>query len=332
MIKFEDIREVHLEISSLCNARCPLCPRNFYGYPYNDGYQETNLTLESVKRIFSEDFVKQLNMIWINGNFGDAVMNPETPNIVEYFKTTNPDIAVEISTNGSARDSEFWTKLARLGAKVYFCLDGLEDTHSLYRVNTNYHTILKNAQTFINAGGVAIWKMIPFDHNRHQIDECKNTSTALGFSGFWLTDHGRNTGPVFDTKGNLTHTVGNYQGEKTFEILFHKRKTDTVLVEDIASQIKDTIKCETQWLRSIYISSTGDVYPCCYTGLSPNTYGHGNYLQAVNSQLRPLVKNNNALTNSLEECINWFSQVEETWTKSNFSTGRLLCCNDNCGI
>ena len=57
MIQYNEIRDVHLEISSLCNARCPLCPRNFRGYPYNDGYPETNLTIEQIKKIFTRDFL-----------------------------------------------------------------------------------------------------------------------------------------------------------------------------------------------------------------------------------------------------------------------------------
>ena len=110
MIFHDLIREVHLEISSLCNARCPLCPRNFRGYPYNDGYVEANLTLDNAKHIFTSTFLKQLNRIWINGNFGDAVMNPETPDIVEYFRPHNKDLIIDVSTNGSARDENFWRR------------------------------------------------------------------------------------------------------------------------------------------------------------------------------------------------------------------------------
>ena len=99
MIQLSEIKYIHLEISSLCNARCPECPRNFRGYPYNDGYIETNLTLESCQRIFTPEFVGQLDHLMINGNFGDAVMNPETPEIVEYFKSHNPRIIIEISTS-----------------------------------------------------------------------------------------------------------------------------------------------------------------------------------------------------------------------------------------
>ena len=333
MIKYNEIKNVHLEISSLCNARCPLCPRNFRGYPYNDGYVETNLTLSQCKHIFTPALLQKLTSIDINGNFGDAVMNPETPDIVEYFKSHNLNLLITISTNGSARDKDFWQRLAKANITVLFCLDGLEDTHHLYRQNTSWQTILNNAKIFMDAGGQAIWKMIKFDHNSHQITLCEQLSINLGFTKFVLIDTDRNSGPVFDKHGNLLHTIGNYIGEQNFEIIFHKKKTDMVLLEDIVGDIVNhkIIKCETKQHKSIYISSTGDIYPCCYTGFNPTIYGKGEYHEAVNAQLSPLIKNNNALTYTLEECILWFNAVEESWSKSSFENGKLVCCNDNCG-
>ncbi|SVB29002.1 uncharacterized protein METZ01_LOCUS181856, partial [marine metagenome] len=124
MYKLSDIRDIHLEISSLCNARCPLCPRNFHGYPYNDGYIERNLTLDDVEKIFKPTFLSHIDSMEINGNFGDFVMNPESIDIVRYFNEYNIDI--QISTNASARPKNFWKELGELGCKVLFRLDGLE--------------------------------------------------------------------------------------------------------------------------------------------------------------------------------------------------------------
>jgi MoaA/NifB/PqqE/SkfB family radical SAM enzyme len=331
LILYNEIKRVHLEISSLCNARCPLCPRNFNGYPYNDGYYERNLSLEDIQKIFVPDFLKQLILIRINGNFGDAVMNPETPDICKYFLTHNPSIQIVISTNGSARAKSFWQQLGQLGIQVTFCLDGLEDTHHLYRQNTSWSQILKNAQTFMKAGGTAVWKMIKFDHNQHQITECKQLSQEMGFSKFQLVDHGRNQGPVYDIHGNLVHVLGSYQGETSFEIRFHKKKTDMVLLEDINIVDKGAVTCQTVKHKEIYISSTGEVSPCCWTGFSPENYGKGAYFEVVNAQLKPLISKNNALEYPLETCIEWFNGVEKSWNIEKFENGRLIACNDNCG-
>jgi hypothetical protein len=71
------------------------------------------MTLSQAKQIFQPEFLKQLNGININGNFGDAVMNQDTVAIVEYFRSHNSDLHISISTNAGARDREYWQALAR---------------------------------------------------------------------------------------------------------------------------------------------------------------------------------------------------------------------------
>jgi len=332
MYKIEEIEKVHLEISSRCNASCPLCPRNFYGYPFNDGYIEHDMTLVEAQKIFRPEFVAQLKEIYINGNFGDAVMNAETVDIVRYFRSYNQDLTISISTNAGARDRQFWQDLADLKAEVIFCIEGLDNTHSLYRVNTLYSTVIKNAQTFISAGGSATWKMIDFDHNRHQQEHAQQLSQQLGFAKFQLVDQGRNTSPVYDKTGQLTHVIGK-PTQTEFAVLWKSRTKDEVLLEDIMpNRIEKSIACQVQKDKSIYISSTGDVFPCCFLGFSPKTYGHGNYHQAANKQFSHLIHKNNALKYDLSECINWFESIVKSWNISNFKDGRLVICNDVCGV
>lgn len=331
MYNVDQVRHVHLEISSRCNAACPLCPRNFYGYPYNDGYVEHDMTLEEAQQIFSKEFLCQIDEIYVNGNFGDAVMNPHTVSILSYFRENNPNLSITVSTNGGARDREFWQALAHLNAQIHFCIDGLEDTHSLYRQNTLYSTVIRNAQIFIDAGGHAVWKMIEFDHNQHQWEQARVLAKIMGFQEFRLVNHGRDQAPVYNAHGQLTHVIG--QPKTTdFKVLFDSRKKDEVLLEDIVpGRTPKPIRCQVQKSKSVYISSTGDVYPCCFLGFNPSTYGHGNYHQAANGQVKPLIKNNNALENSLDSCISWFSTVENSWSTPTFQAGRLIICNDVCG-
>lgn len=331
MYSIDQIKHLHIEISSRCNAACPLCPRNFYGYPYNDGYVEHDMTLEEAKKIFALEFIKQLDEIYVNGNFGDAVMNPETVDIIDYFKSCSPATHIKISTNGGARNKKFWQDLAGLGVEIDFCLDGLEDTHHLYRQNTSYKTVIKNAQTFIRAGGKANWKMIKFDHNKHQEDLARQTSQALGFVEFKFTDHGRNQGPVFNKHRKLIHVMGK-PASVDFDALLNSRKTDKVLLEDITpGRTPATITCQIKKQHSMYVSSIGEVYPCCYLGFNPKTYGHGNYHEAANAQVAPLINKNNALEYPLADCIAWFNKVEKTWAIDTFENGRLVICNDVCG-
>jgi len=324
MYKYSDIKHVHLEISTLCNARCPLCPRNFYGYEYNSGYPEVNFTLQDAKTIFTTAFLKQIDAIHINGNYGDAVMNPETPAIISYFKSINPDLEIDISTNGGARKDEWWVDLAKSGINsVAFCLDGLKDTHSLYRQNTLFDTVIKNAKTFIEAGGKANWKFIYFDHNKHQIDDCKDLAIELGFYEFLLGAPGRDTGVVYKKDGSVSHLLGkpDVDFDNALDYIKFIENKKTFYPREMSKVV-----CEVKESKSVYISANGEVYPCCYTGLYPKSVDLDG-----NEQLRKIVNNNNAKKVGIENAIKWFTEIENRWDIDTYKEGRLLCCDQACG-
>ena len=185
MYDYRSVRHVQLEITTKCNAACPQCPRNLHGYPHNNGYEEHSMTLAEAQHIFSPAFLAQLIQITINGNFGDIVMNPDALEIIKYFKQhTIPRTSINISTNGGAKNLVFWQQLGKLGVRVQFCIDGLEDTHSIYRRNTVYSTVIRNAAAFIGSGGHAVWRMINFEHNQHQHDQARVIAAEMGFKDF----------------------------------------------------------------------------------------------------------------------------------------------------
>ena len=331
---FSEITGLHLEISSNCNAACPLCPRNYSGYPMNLGYVEHDMTLAEAQKIFPTTFLAQLKNIEINGNFGDMVMNPHTIDILKYFKEQSPQVRIEISTNGGARDKNFWTSLATVADRVFFCLDGLEDTHHLYRQNTVFSTVLKNAQTFINAGGAAIWKMIKFDHNAHQQEACRELSKTMGFMYFILVDDGRDQSPVFDKNKKFSHWIGTPRrhGDPIFEEKIQGMAWISEMdINKFQSTKTPVINCQVKQNKSLYVSSTGDVYPCCHLGFNPKKFQSYGTLGYSNVQLAELISENNALEYDLEHCITWFNKVAESWTRSSVADGTVLRCIDTCG-
>lgn len=329
--QYQDIRHVHLEISSECNSECPQCPRNFHGYPLNQGYQEHSMTLTEAKTIFSPAFLQQINTILINGNFGDIVMCADAPDIVDYFRSINPTIEIIVSTNGGARNQDFWQRLARAGCEIFFCIDGLEDTHSIYRRNTSYTTIIKNAQTFMLAGGKAKWKFIIFDHNQHQIDQARAIADQMGFAKFVPVTTTRHDGPVFDANRQMVFFMGkrnpsaNYDFDHMLEIA---RKP--LLWPQMGSANGTPIECKIQKEKSIYINSIGEVYPCCWTGFNPLTFTQSRPWIRVNQQIADLVTENNALQYGIEHAMQWFSKVADSWERPDFQSGLLERCSRIC--
>jgi MoaA/NifB/PqqE/SkfB family radical SAM enzyme len=327
MIRYNSIRNVEVELSSFCNASCPLCSRNWFGYnPKDPGFTVKHLTLDEFKKIFTIEFLKQLNSMTFQGNFGDFAMNPETPDIVEYITQSAPDLEIIGFTNGGMQNVNWWKKLNKM--RIYFALDGATaEIHNLYRKDTNFSKVLKNAQAFYQAGGQAIWRMIVFDHNRHQIEKCKAMAQELGFE-FMCQSNTKGTGPVFNQKKIYLHSIGNWAGSRNIEQLM----SHDMVLEDIDAGTVDPAQfnCVSKSTNGIYVDSTGAVFPCCYTAHAPRTWGKGRWGQAANKQLLPLIFDNSSLEKGLEQATQWFSNIPPTWELDSVKHGRLWYCEANC--
>lgn len=336
MISIHEVREVHLELTTNCNASCPLCPRNFHGYPYNSGYPETELSLADIKKIFSPAFVHQLYQVKINGNLGDFMLATDALEIVEYFRKHNNSGLIDISTNGSARNLTFWQRLAQSRPKIRFALDGLEDTHHLYRQNTQFHRIIQNATSFITAGGHAVWKMVLFDHNSHQVEAAKKLSQDLGFAEFELVNHGRDKGPVYNKNGTLERILGHPQfkpQESVIEFMNQTQYYNSRRMYFGKRSPASKLNCQTMSRRkTIYIAADGSVYPCCWTGFYPTQFDTA--LMQGNEQIKKLLGSfdNNALHRPLEECLAWFTTIQNSWSIETYEQGRPYICDTNCSI
>lgn len=328
MLNYQDLRSVHLEISSRCNAACPDCLRNYRGVDIIDTYPVRDMSLEEFKQIFSTEFLQQLDNFKINGNYGDFVTARDGVEIVEYIVRSNPRLSLEISTNASAKP-KIWERLAKSKPIVYFRLDGLGNTHKLYRQNTDFDLVLDNAQKFIRSGGEAVWAMIKFDHNAHQINECERLSQDLGFARFDLVDAGRNTMPVFTADKRLSHIIGDYRGSTDFDTLYNNYKYYEVdpTVAVMSETSNREISCYAKKMQEVYVASNGEVYPCCWLGYYPL---HSNS-RPSNAQLKPMIMENNAIEYGLEHAIAWFNRIEESWDKT-VPTGKIYECNQTCGI
>lgn len=217
LYKYNDIKTLHLEVTDKCNAACPMCARNINGGEDNPQLPEVELTAIDVETMFPVDFVKQLERMYMCGNYGDPIAAKDTLEIFQYFRLHNPKMTLSLHTNGSAKSTEWWAHLATiLGPKGYvvFSVDGLEDTNHLYRQNTVFSKIMTNAQAFINAGGRARWDYIVFAHNEHQVEEAEALAKTMGFEKFQFKKSAR----FFSNASGVTkemHQSANRKGIQT---------------------------------------------------------------------------------------------------------------------
>jgi len=238
-----DTKILHVESSSVCNAACPMCARNINGSENKD-LKTSSLSARWFKENINPDVFQQLDKIFFCGNLGDPCAAPELLDIIEYAKQSNPKITVGINTNGSIRNSTWWKHCAELLSGhldyVVWSIDGLEDTNHLYRWNVPWKKVMDNCQAYINAGGTAHWDMLVFDHNKHQIDDCLQLATELGFSWFRIKETDR-----WDAYPDL-----KIKSASKYHTVDYNSVTD--------------VDCERNREHSEYIDSHGTVWPCCH--------------------------------------------------------------------
>ena len=187
MYQYKDIKQVHLEVTEKCNAACPMCPRNISGGKESSFIINAELSLADCKKMFDPAFIKQLNIMYMCGNYGDPMMAKDTLKIFKYFREHNSKMKLRMNTNAGARPAKWWVELAKTIGKrgrVVFSVDGLKDTNHLYRQHVKWNIVERSMKAYIGAGGIARWDYLVFKHNEHQVEEAKKLSQKLGFAGF----------------------------------------------------------------------------------------------------------------------------------------------------
>jgi MoaA/NifB/PqqE/SkfB family radical SAM enzyme len=273
MYAYDDLREVHLELTTRCNASCPQCPRNLSGGEVNPALPMAELSLEDVRRILPTEFVRRLRKLYACGNYGDPMVAKDTLDVFLHLRGENPAMELGMFTNGSGRTRAFWEGLAKVVSYVRFSIDGLEDTNHVYRRGTHWPRILESIEAFVGAGGRAEWDFLVFRHNEHQVDEARALAAKLGFSRFFVKRTSRFFSPQAPA-APLSKTVRERDGREAYVIEAPMdpslRNPAVVRLTEVGSfaeyQATTPITCKAQAHSRVYISAEGLAFPCCWTG------------------------------------------------------------------
>jgi MoaA/NifB/PqqE/SkfB family radical SAM enzyme len=338
MFKFSELSQIHLEITNNCQASCPMCNRNINGGLNNPLIKIREWSLNEFKHTLNEEVLNQIRSFYLCGNFGDPILNDNLIDMCEWSRDVAPQTSITIHTNGGARSSSWWQRLATSLPKdhrVVFALDGLADTHHLYRVGTKYETVLENARTFISAGGIAEWVFIKFKHNEHQVEEAKKIADQEGFKYFTLKNSSRfilePRVKVVDRKGNLTHYI---EPATDVPLKFVDKK-----VIDRYKEITDAavIDCVVKKNREVYIDAFGDLYPCCWLASVPYTFLDRDDAYQVRHEMLQQhykmiesLKNINTFKSSIKKIIN--SEPYQTVWDRYWNDDKLITCARTCSI
>lgn len=161
--------EVHIEITTRCRLSCPKCFRTSMG----KDLEIHDIPVSTVKKIVDSG---KYNFVFLIGTLGDCIYHPNFLEIVKVIK--DKKLVVDIHTNGSGKDLNFWNQLFSLLDKddlINFTMDGYYDTSSIYRINFKKTDFEKNIQAMKlgkqKYGLDVRWLFIPFIFNEHQIKQ-----------------------------------------------------------------------------------------------------------------------------------------------------------------
>lgn len=280
---------VQVEISSKCTLKCPRCPRTELKLPYLN--QE--ITLKEFVKIFTPAVLSQIKYLLFCGHTGDPIYAKDFLEIIDYVKS-NSTTRVEIVTNGSYKDAEWWNLLGCMLDEddgVVFSIDGWDDkSNNRYRVNSDWASIMLGIKTLGEASPCYInWSTIYFNFNQDKIETIAKLAERAGCDTFQLVKSAKFDGrylvrgidPLKPTEDFVSED-NNYRRDKQ---VFGRDDPFTIAQ---TKTVHPYAKC-LNGAKELNVTVEGYVYPCGWfnTGYQENEFAE-KYKNKINAKTRPL--------------------------------------------
>jgi MoaA/NifB/PqqE/SkfB family radical SAM enzyme len=326
----EQVEQIHLEISTLCNAACPMCARNSHGGGVLSTVRLNQWDLNDIRRVFTDELTG-LKLVQFCGTHGDPITASYLIETVRYIK--NKNIRIEIHTNGSLRSLSWWRELLTLldnDDMITFGIDGIE-TNDLYRQNTDIDRILERLKMSCESRCQVQWDYLVFRHNEHEIERSKQIAREYGVDRFRI----RKTARFDSTKKfrvmNSEGVVVRYL-EPPENVEYRHPDLDKItqlhqLLKTESQLVTYNIECQYQKKNKIYVNSRLEVFPCCYIS-DENEYQRLN----INPEtIHMPIERLNLRTHTWSEILNdsyYSTELVDSFTNNKTHTR----CVKTCGV
>ena len=337
-----DIKKLHIELTDRCQAQCPMCARNHNGGSERKHITNNDVSIDQFKSWFPESFLQKLDLFYASGNYGDPAFAKDCLEIYKYVRKANPSIQQNIHTNGSLRNSEWWTEFAEIikpNGRIIFAVDGFKGKHELYRKNTDFDKIINNIKTVVSTGCAVKVNSLVFEHNQYDTELFEEYLRDLGVYEVEFRSTTRfydmKSFPVYDKNGVreydlLPATIPKYKVQSKFNLekLLIKENRDMLSKVSVVNP-----KCMVN--NEIYIDCRGNVFPCSYLGSDYVENGVEetstiNILRniSVRDSQQHLIRLGLINLHSVDiENVKFWDNLEQLWTGDN----KCLTCVNICG-
>lgn len=278
-MKPEQILDIELELTTYCNAECPLCYRNYTVFKEHYPENKVRPLNEIIEQL--DQYPNLLN-IRLVGSISEPTLYKHFFNLVKYIKSRK--IGIEICTNGSVHKPEWWKQLSTLLTKedeVYFTICGsTQEIHEVYRKGTSLDKILVNAKAFKSDKKNDYAQCIRFMYNSDNLDSKEFADIVSQFSNIYMTET-----YLHKPSENYVSVVNLDQLVPNTKKLDEYRHIDKLAKVKFESPIQGKARCMSLERKSQQIDVDGKVYPCyLFLEASKGKPWDGDYNKIVNME------------------------------------------------
>lgn len=290
----------HIEPTSKCILECPLCDRTWF-YSNFKKRELHELVIDDLISFFNKKSYK----VHLCGNNGDPIYHSQFHLLCENLKKIN--CTIHITTNGSKKSEKWWQELVQIlddKDTITFSIDGLADTNQIYRVNSDFDSIIAGFNQ-IKGKVRSIWKYIVFKHNEHQVNTAREMAKELGFDFFNLERSDR------WWKKDLMPSQ---------QFVDPAYKHQIAIINNQKVNAKMQPKCAKK--HDLYIDSAGNFFPCCWTGLY-----NFRHKDIFDPRLKRFQIKNNDVAGILND-----PEVQKFFSSTKDYESASKCCKIYCGV
>jgi len=253
----ESIERLEIDLTGTCNARCPLCARNYK-------HLEVKHNERHLDEITAQlDEYPNLKYIHLVGTVTEPTLYRHFFNLCHYL--VKREVAIEICTNGDTHNPEWWGKLGVILTardSVYFSVCGsTQELHETYRVNCSLENLLENARAFrkSNKFGIDYIQHIKFEYNKEDLNSPRMKEIMAEFSHINLTDtYFTRDHSIYKNKYNLDKLLITNEKIDKYKVIEKYAQKNW----ESRHEKKFEMDCRSVFEKSVHIDQHGKVFPC----------------------------------------------------------------------
>lgn len=218
----------HIEVTSLCNLQCRMCPR------LTMQRAQGTMTVEAFKRIIDElSRVHIPNTLFMHFT-GEPLVNPQLHLMIKYAKEKGLPW-IKFNTNACLLTEDRAKEILQSGLDCLVCaVEMSEEEENKLRPGADYNAVVKNVQRFMRLK-----------------KEMKVQKPLVKLQML-----------VTRTNKHLTNAAYRYWRDIVDRVDFHPMHTVGGRVEDLGATKLKRAHCEQVWVSLVFLWN-GDVVPCC---------------------------------------------------------------------